>query len=119
MSAPYVLHIIPTAEWESGGPVEPESLATEGFVHCSDPEQVLLPARALFAGRRDLSLLVVDVARLSGELVYEDCYTSGMEFPHVYAPIERDAVVAVFAFPPEADGGFALPADLVRWLEAR
>lgn len=120
MSAPYILHITPGADWAaSEGDLEPESLATEGFVHCSDPDQVLFPADALFAGQRGLILLVVEVARLTAPLVYEDCYASGQAFPHVYGALERAAVVATFAFEPEGDGTFRLPADLIAWLDAR
>ncbi len=120
LSAPYILHITPGAEWGSSEhDLEPESLSTEGFVHCSDPEQVLFPANALFAGQAGLLLLVVEVARLTQRLVYEDCYETGQVFPHVYGPLERSAVVATFAFEPGSDGVFMLPAELTAWLDAR
>ncbi len=118
--APFILHIAPREDWSATtGDLEPASLATEGFVHCSDPDQVLLPANAMFAGQTGLLLLVIEAARLTAPLVYEDCYESGMEFPHVYGPLSADAVVETFAFEPGADGVFTLPADLVAWLEAR
>jgi uncharacterized protein (DUF952 family) len=120
LSAPYILHITPGAEWAaSTGDLEPESLATEGFVHCSDPGQVLTPANALFAGQSGLILLVVEAARLTAPLVYEDCYASGQAFPHVYGALERAAVVATFAFEPGPDGRFTLPAELAAWLGGR
>ena len=119
LSAPYILHITSGADWgASSRDLEPESLSTEGFVHCSDPSQVLFPANALFAGQSGLILLVVDVSRLTAPLVYEDCYASGQAFPHVYGALERAAVVATFAFEPGPDGTFTLPADLVAWLDA-
>ena len=60
-------------------------------------------------GRRDLVLLVIDPARLAAELVYEDCYEVGQAFPHIYGPLNLNAVVSVVPFPPLPDGTFALP----------
>ena len=67
MDAP-LLHIAPTDRWAdaqaSGGPYVDPSLAAEGFIHCSTPEQVLIPANERFAGRTDLVLLVIDPTQL-------------------------------------------------------
>jgi hypothetical protein len=46
------LHIIGCAEYRVGEPVTAPSLATEGFVHCSDPGTVPLPANRLYPAAR-------------------------------------------------------------------
>ncbi len=88
------------------------SLESEGFIHCSYANQVLLPANALFRGQTDLLLLVIDPAILCSSLVVEDSYGSGTEFPHVYGPIELEAVISTVPFPANDDGVFSLPVSL-------
>jgi uncharacterized protein (DUF952 family) len=108
-----ILHIIARGEWEtavSHPPYAPPSLASEGFIHCSTLEQVLLPANSLYRGRADLLLLCLDEARIAADVVYEDCYESGIEFPHIYGPLNLEAVVAIVEFPCQADGSFRLPS---------
>ena len=110
-----ILHIAQRGDWqrsEGQGSYRCSSLLDDGFIHCSTPEQVLIPANERFRGRQDLLLLCIEVGRLGSELRYEDCYDSGMAFPHVYGPIERNAVVDVLDFAPGADGCFQLPEGL-------
>jgi uncharacterized protein (DUF952 family) len=112
-----ILHICATADWaaaRSAGELRPASLATEGFVHCSDPGTVHLPAGRLFAGRDDLLLLELDPARLGAPLRWEpgDGNPAGPWFPHVYGPLPVTAVLAAHDFPAEPDGSFRLPAAL-------
>jgi uncharacterized protein (DUF952 family) len=110
-----ILHIVSRAEWAAADPAlghRPESLSTMGFVHCSDPGTVHLPANRLFRGRTDLVLLVIDPRRLSAPLRWEPGdppEPGGPWFPHVYGPIPVEAVVAVHDFAPRSDGGFLLP----------
>lgn len=111
-----LLHIAPRADWTAahavGGDYTDPSLDAEGFIHLSTPDQVLIPANERFAGRTDLVLLVIDPTRLDDEVVFEDCYESGLEFPHLYGPLPTQAVTKVVDFTPEADGTFVLPAGL-------
>lgn len=115
-----ILHICTRQEWDTrtGGLLRPASLDGEGFVHCSDPGTVALPAGRLYAGRTDLVLLEIDPDRLDVPVRWEPgvadgrVETSGPWFPHVYGPLPEAAVRAVHAFPPEADGSFRLPAAL-------
>lgn len=107
-----ILHITTRTEWEqarAAGDYRADSLAAEGFIHCSTPEQVLGTANSLFRGRADLLLLVIDPSRLSAKLVYEDSYQTGMDFPHIYGPLNLDAVSDAVSFPPSPDGTFELP----------
>lgn len=84
----------------AGGPPQPaegqeyvpDSLAEEGFVHCSTWRQLIGVARTLFRDRDDLVVLEIDATLLSAPVVWEDCYESGQDYPHVYGPIERAAV---------------------------
>lgn len=113
-----VLHMAPRDAWqeaEARGPdslyVDP-SLEAEGFIHCSTLEQVLIPANQRFAGRSDLVLLVVDLAAVPSETIFEDCYESGQAFPHIYGPLPVAAVRHVVPFPCQQDGSFQLPESL-------
>jgi uncharacterized protein (DUF952 family) len=108
-----ILHITTRADWEAAralGDYRLDTLNTEGFIHCSTPEQVLGTADLFYRGQSGLVLLVIDPARLSAKLVYEDSHGTGNLFPHIYGPLNLDAVVRVVPFSPLPDGSFVLPA---------
>ena len=105
-----IFHIAAGASAESAeasGSYEDESLANEGFIHASFAEQVNGVANALFRGRDDLVLLEVDTGKLTSPLMVERGSGGGdARFPHVYGPVNWDAVVAVHALDPGPDGSF-------------
>lgn len=111
-----LLHIISGEDLaiaDRTGVIAPPSLETDGFVHCSHPDQVLVPANERFRGRTDLMLLVLDPNAIPHAIVVEDSDHSGQAFPHVYGPVPVAAVRARVPFPPEADGRFSLPVGLL------
>lgn len=110
-----ILHITTQEEWKAAldaGSYRADSLETEGFIHCSTAGQVIGVANERFHGRADLVLLCIDPAHLDAALIYEDCYETGQQFPHIYGPLNLNAVVAVVDFPPDADGSFTLPVEV-------
>ncbi len=105
-----IFHLCPRSVWESvSDSYSGDTLATEGFIHCSDPEWVHVPATLRFRGRTDLVLLEIDPERIDVRVVWEDGSPpdpSGRQFPHVYGPLPVSAVVAVHEFQPLPDGSF-------------
>ncbi len=112
-----IYHLATTSDWEAAerrGRYEAASLQTEGFIHCSTAAQLQSTADALFRGRDDLLLLTLDAQCLTAELRYEAPSTAAHEgaselFPHLYGPLNLDAVTAVEALRPLEDGSFAFP----------
>ncbi|HEX3610625.1 MAG TPA: DUF952 domain-containing protein [Sporichthyaceae bacterium] len=97
-----LLHLTTREEWDkaqAAGIYEPPSLAEEGFVHLSAPNQVLATADRHFAGVRGLVMLTIAAERLSAPLRYETVTDRGEMFPHLYGPLNLDAVTAVVDFP--------------------
>ena len=109
-----ILHITSKTAWQSAqqaGEYAAPSLATEGFIHCSTPEQVVAVAERFYAGQRGLVLLVLDSKRIQAEVRYEAGTDKPDElFPHVYGTINLDAVTRVLDFEPDAAGRWTLPA---------
>ena len=110
-----IYHLAFRADWEAGltaGEYRAPSLAEEGFIHASgDEEQMLRVAARLFAGRTDLLALDVDTERLSSDApVIREPARSGEIYPHVYGPINPDAVIRVRTLAPDAErpGAFEL-----------
>lgn len=109
-----IYHLIDQASWDSAKSTpehRAESLATEGFIHCSeDQEQMLRVANRLYSGRQDMLALAVDTERLSSEIKREPS-RSGEIYPHIYGPLNTDAVVKVHALPLDTDGQFSVVGD--------
>jgi uncharacterized protein (DUF952 family) len=115
-----IYHITSRSAWNEArqrGDYRAESLETEGFIHCSTQEQVLPVAENFYKGQKDLLLLVVEPALLSADLRWEPPaggapppgVREGDLFPHVYGPINLDAVVKVFDLEANPDGQFGFP----------
>jgi glutathione S-transferase len=100
-----IYHLVLRRIWErdSDQPYRADSLASEGFIHCSFADQVAHSANRFYADAQNLLVLHIDPARLTRPL-REEASGSGEWFPHIYGPINRDAVVTAQALTRGADG---------------
>jgi uncharacterized protein (DUF952 family) len=100
-----IYHLVLPSVWElnSAQPYRADSLATEGFIHCSFADQVARSANRFYAGATDLLILTIDSTRLASP-IREELAANGEQFPHIYGPINRDAVSAVVPMTRGADG---------------
>jgi len=91
--------------WQAAppGPFRVPSLESEGFIHCSNREQVARSANKFYADEPEMLVLEIDPARLSSELRDEEG-RPGELFPHVYAPINREAIIKVIGLVRGPDG---------------
>ena len=97
---PVIYHITSLADWNAALKTEryeSPSLAAEGFIHCSQEEQVDGVLKRYFSGKSGLVKLVIDTDRLESRFVFEWSPTTQDTFPHIYGPINLDAVVDVIA----------------------
>jgi uncharacterized protein (DUF952 family) len=109
----HVFHITERSAFAAAleaGKYEADSLASEGFIHCSTSAQILRTAARFYGGRKGLVLLCIDVQPLGAALRYESA--DGESFPHCYGAIPLEAIPAVIDFPCRTDGSFELPEEL-------
>jgi len=102
-------HIVPALEFRArieGAAYRPATLAHDGFVHCALGASVLSVANDYYSRvSGQLLLLEIDPERLACETRYEapapiagagsSHLASASEFPHVYGPIEMEAITRV------------------------
>ena len=109
-----IYHIVSEKKWKEAiekGSYFGDTLETEGFIHASEIDQIIEVANNLFTGQRGLVLLVIDRDRLTSPVKYEDPGNVDL-FPHIYGPLNLDAVVDIVSFEPTAKGTFQLPDKL-------
>jgi len=120
-----LLHMAEPDAWDAArrdGVYRAASLDTEGFIHCSTPEQVVDTANRFYAGRRDLVLLCIDPAgldlrweegsvpgsappsRARPDALGRNGGSDGQPFPHLYRPLPVLSVRCVTPIFPGADG---------------
>jgi uncharacterized protein (DUF952 family) len=111
-----ILHITSISDWENAkkiGVYTAPSLEKAGFIHCSLPHQIPAVANYNFKGQQGLLLLEIVEGKLNHKVKYEDLWNEGQPYPHIYGPLNVDAVARVVPFPPEPDGTFHLPKELL------
>jgi len=91
-----IYHVVVPTAWQQAppGPYRPDSLTTEGFIHCSNADQVARVANTFFAEQPELLVLCLEVERLTAPVRDEDPGV-GERFPHLYGAIDREAIVEV------------------------
>ena len=105
-----IYHMVPVSHWEAarrGPTLEPESLASEGFIHCTVGEHNLLEVADAHYRRQpgDWLVLVLDPAKIRAEVRWE-VQPNALAYPHIYGPLNLDAVTEVRPFPRDREGRF-------------
>jgi uncharacterized protein (DUF952 family) len=108
-----IFHLVTPSVWAqaSGHPYRAASLSTEGFIHCSYRNQVEWAANRFYAAEPELLVLSLDPSRLTSPVRDEDP-GNGELFPHIYGPIQPEAVTAVDQMQHGTDGRWILPKNL-------
>ena len=113
-----ILHLLPRRTWEEVRGREtylPETFESDGFVHCSADDDVLLAVANRFYTGVDspLVVLTLDEGLLGSEVRWEDPDPApppgvdpGTKFPHVFGPLELAAVVDARALRRDGAGRF-------------
>lgn len=99
----HIFHLALAADWaaaqESGAyriSTLGRTLEQEGFLHASRADQWAAVKERFYAEVPEaLVLLEIDPNRLTSELRVEEVPEAGDSFPHIYGPLNLDAVVEV------------------------
>ncbi|MCW2854704.1 MAG: hypothetical protein JWR52_319 [Marmoricola sp.] len=98
-----IFHVALAADWaaaqasgEYAISTRGRTLAEEGFIHASRSDQWEAIRARFYAGvTEQVLVLEIDPDRLTSPVVVEYVAEAGQEFPHIYGPINLDAVVRV------------------------
>ena len=99
-----IFHLTTAQDWaaaqEQGGytvSTRGRSLGDEGFIHCSQAEQVEATRERYYSDVPDLVLLVIETDLLTSPWRVEQLPGTDQPYPHVYGPVDLTAVVEVRA----------------------
>jgi uncharacterized protein (DUF952 family) len=109
-----IYHIATSADWERArrdGEYSTSTigrtLADEGFLHASHGSQVTDVANRYYRGVADgLLVLVIDPDRVRARIRYEYVPGADLPYPHIYGPLNTDAVLDARPLIPAPDGTF-------------
>ena len=96
MSESHIHHICTIKSWEAQSSSEiyvHESLNDEGFIHCSEKNQLDGVLDRYFKDQHHLIILTIDPTLLKAELKYE-LAPIGELFPHIFGPINKEAIIS-------------------------
>lgn len=75
-----------------------ESLDTEGFIHCCDRNQLVGVVSRYYQDVDDVVLLLLDADKITAALIRENTVGGSELFPHIYGPINSEAVIDTVPF---------------------
>ncbi len=95
-----IYHCLRKSAWTQScqkGEYRPQTLDSEGFIHCSRAEQIPGVLENHFPSCEGLVILEILQEAILSQVVYEDSCAEGQKFPHIYGPLNLDAVKRVFS----------------------
>ncbi len=112
-----LFHITTRAAWDrsqASREYRAGSLETEGFIHLSTEEQWRHTLHRIYRDVSELVILRIDPRRVSAEIKYERAQDADEDFPHLYGPLETDAVINLR----DAPRMVTLPEDMIERLQS-
>lgn len=100
MNGEFIYHITTQLQWYKAlqlGYYEADTLAKEGFMHCSTADQVAGVLERYYQGATGLVKLTIQKDKVDRPLVFELAGSINEVFPHIHGPLNLTAVVAVSA----------------------
>jgi uncharacterized protein (DUF952 family) len=91
-----IYHLTTLGQWQQAkenGKYTVPSLADEGFIHASEERQVSGVLERYFKGQQHILKLVIDTEKLTSPLYYDWSPSVEDTFPHIYGPINLEAVI--------------------------
>ena len=95
MDSSFIYHITTAAAWANAqevGEYVAESLAIEGFIHCSAEAQVAGVLDRYYKGQTGLVKLTIDKSKVTSPLIFELATSINEVFPHIHGPINLSAI---------------------------
>jgi glutathione S-transferase len=97
-----IFHVTTAADWAAAQQNGSYTVSTrgvtleqEGYIHCSEAHQYDGVRSRYFADAADVVLLEVETERLTSPWRTEQLPGDDQAYPHVYGPLDLDAVVDV------------------------
>ncbi len=88
------------------------SLETQGFIHCSTLEQVVAVANTIAPYDEEMLLIEIAEEAVVPEVRYENLEGGERLYPHIYGPLNRNAIVAIHPFEWDGEEGYQIPEAL-------
>jgi len=124
-----IYHLVPAGYYQAqpvDRPYYPETFAREGFIHCTAGADLLVEIANVYFDTLsgDLLVLEIDPQRLTAPLKFEPPIPppgqnstrntslragSNLLFPHIYGPLDREAIINCFALQRDEAGRWHLP----------
>ena len=91
-----IYHIVLLDDWAAfdTGLYRARSLETEGFIHCSFANQLNTVIARYYAAEPEVVVLEIETDSLMSRVLNEPS-TGNEIYPHIYGPVNRDAIVSV------------------------
>jgi len=119
MDNAYILHLVPAEYFRAqvdSAPYLPSQFSADGFIHCTrEPEVLLQIANDIFRNEPgEFLVLVIDPTKVTAEVRFErpipplpsDSPLAHHLFPHIYGPLNREAIVEIRSARRAPDGAF-------------
>ena len=98
MESDYIYHVTTKQQWaeaQEKGHYDSDTLATEGFIHCSTEPQVDGVLERYFKGKTNLVKLKIEKSKVDRPLIFELAGSINEVFPHIHGALNLNAVVEV------------------------
>ena len=106
-----IFHVVKKEDWKEykkDSRYHPESLDTNGFIHCSSGRDIESITNSLYKGEDGVLLIIINTTLVEPEIRYENSGNSNIKYPHIYGPLNMDAVIDKIELASEDDGSYKI-----------